>query len=1167
MMRHPQRWAKMRISDARSPRCFLELAWLSGLFALVQAAQAATVGDAQKAVLRVGKDQAAEFASIQSAVDRAPAGATVRVGPGIYEESVRIRKPISLEGAGWAQTTIAAPRLARSPALEKAAGDLDARIRAARNEQEERAIREEFLEQHAPPALLVRDADGVQVRGLKITAPEAASNSPYPAGSLVIVRRAKLQVTGCAILGSPRGGMWIVDGSDVEIRRSLVAAVWATGITVGERDEGPDCRALVADCDVRNCHYAGICIRAGNQATIERCRISGAAWHGIRYDDSSPTIAGNLIFANARCGIYASGETAATVKQNLFWNNEFDGMSCWFANRDTIAQNTFAVNQREALAVIDGSEPHVEQNIFFGHPTAITCSYTRGEQAAAIANPVFHKNLFWKNEASFSRASRKPDGKDGAWDDVKLGPETTSVLFDPQFARAEAGDFSLLPDSPARREGIGVVKPLELASPWPLQPEERAIVPEGPSRNTELWKKPGARPQAAKPAAAPVEAAAGSRPPIVLLYHIDADVRIRAVEALAATRDAGLIDDLVRAHAVECYTPVHNVYLRALQAMTGQCAPRGPGAWKTWLAQEAAAGRLKMEVLPLQLDVLPPDERTRIQPLAAQLGPEHFDRMVNDLTTSGREMRARSESLRYMVANDHREDVQKFLQSDWLVRFLALGDLKPPMINALAYALSGLANPGPLRERINAQLRECLDSQDPILLANALHLLAGVEGYSTRFDVPDVAEKVRKLLDHSAPQVAAQARRAIQRVDPKFAAGEVSYVDAFRDLYEVLGREYPCFALKGIDWNVVGSELLPRAERIKDEGEFGLLCMELVARLEDSHAQLGRGTAAPPAIPLPRFDPGFACLIDDRGKPVVYYVDQGGPAKQAGVRVGMTVLSLQGKPAQEILAAQMKQLSHYVGYSSDRYLRYHAALFLPRQMERNSAVACELQDVEGKTHQFSLPAVMDVRYLPRLPVPIPGIRDSGNVSWIMLAQQIGYIYVRRIQNDLAEQLDRAVGELKDARGLVIDVRGNSGGGFDASRSHRNFALNDPEEPERPRFRGPIALLIDARCISAGEGWASWFVANQRARLFGEVTAGASSRKKTYTLKNGLYNVTYPVKAYTGFLDRPIERRGLEPDVPLQPTSRDLAAGRDTVLQAAERYLLDAPAGGEARAIY
>lgn len=68
--------------------------------------------------------------------------------------------------------------------------------------------------------------------------------------------------------------------------------------------------------------------------------------------------------------------------------------------------------------------------------------------------------------------------------------------------------------------------------------------------------------------------------------------------------------------------------------------------------------------------------------------------------------------------------------------------------------------------------------------------------------------------------------------------------------------------------------------------------------------------------------------------------------------------------------------------------------------------------------------------------------------------------------------------------------------------------------------------------------------------------GTSSRKKTCVLKNRLFTVTLPVKAYTGFLGRPIERRRLEPDVPLRQNADDLAAGRDTVLEAAKRYLLE-----------
>lgn len=384
----------------------------------------------------------------------------------------------------------------------------------------------------------------------------------------------------------------------------------------------------------------------------------------------------------------------------------------------------------------------------------------------------------------------------------------------------------------------------------------------------------------------------------------------------------------------------------------------------------------------------------------------------------------------------------------------------------------------------------------------------------------------------------------------------VSYEQAFRDLYETVGRKYPCFEMKGIDWAKVGRELLPRAAQVKTDREFGLLCLQLVAAMEDSHAVLRDGQASVPRAPLPQFDPGLACLIDDRGRPVVYVVDEGSAAKKADVKVGMTVVSVNGQPAEQAMEGYMKLIASYYGYSSQRCLQSDAARQFLRQMERGSMVKLVLEDLEGQKHTFELPADYGVRYLPRLPVPVAGILDSGDVSCVKLAEGIGYIYVRRIPASLPALLDKALRDLGEIRGLVIDVRGNSGGGFSAE-SLRNFDPEDKEQPERPRYKGRIALLMDERCISAGEGWASWFIARQRARTFGATTAGASSRKETYTLSNGMYQVVIPVKAYTGFLDRPIERKGLEPDVPVRCTARDLAAGRDTVREAAVKWLTEA----------
>ena len=386
-------------------------------------------------------------------------------------------------------------------------------------------------------------------------------------------------------------------------------------------------------------------------------------------------------------------------------------------------------------------------------------------------------------------------------------------------------------------------------------------------------------------------------------------------------------------------------------------------------------------------------------------------------------------------------------------------------------------------------------------------------------------------------------------------AEESSYEQAFAGLYEHLGQRYPSFGLKGIDWKRVGDEMLPLAANVKTDEEFGVLCLRLVARLEDSHAVLLPGSAKMPVVPAPAWDVGIACLIDDRDRPVVFYVEKGSPAAGAGIRPGMTVVSLNGKPADRALEDYMTFLRTYWGFSSERLLRHSAARMFHRQMERGAKVKLQLETVDGAKREVELAATLGVRYVPRLPVEAEGIKDSADVSWKRLSDDIGYIYVRRIRAGLEELLDRAIKELPNIQGLIVDVRGNTGGGFDAQRAFRNFDPNDNQEPQRPRYAGPMFLLIDEGCISAGEGWASWFVARKRAKLFGTATAGASGRKETYTLTNGLYPVSFPVKAYTGFLDRPIERKGLEPDVPVRCTAKELAQGRDTVLEVAKGHLV------------
>lgn len=862
---------------------------------------------AAETVLTVDRSDDAAFQSIQAAIDAAPEGATVRVGPGIYDGGLVIRKPLTLEGAGWDRTTIAALQPAGEQ-IAQAAREAERQMRQAmmaRNPAQAQAVRKALEEQLGHPTVRIESAAGVSVRRLKIAAQPIHSGddgAPRSPTTLLQLTDSRVSISDCVITGSPGDGIQIKDGCDVDVRNTLVAGLWGNGIVVGLPDradtcprQGRPCKLVLADSDVRNCYHYGVYVNYTADVTVERCRISGSAWHGIRYGGGPQKILNSRFSQNARCGIYADGsrDVAATIRGNVFAGNEGTGIACFSGNAEIVG-NTFADNASTGINVLGPARATIERNVFVSNEAGVLLgSVNNGKPGPReVGQARMRDNVFWWNKEPVQLATWDRDNGAEPPPTAKLDAAAGNVLREVKFAGGD-GAYVLPPESPERATGIGAPNPLPEQTPFPLQPQEESIIPASATRDWRAWRRPALEP-----------------------------LRVAKIELPAAP---------------------------------------------------------------------------------------------------------------------------------------------PP-------------------------------------------------------------------------------------------ADKATYFESFADLHEVLGRDYPCFQLKKIDWKAVGDELLPRAKQVDNEKDFGLLCMELVARLEDSHAFVGPGAAQPPRPELPSFDPGFACLLDGRGKPVIYHVDPRGPAAQAGVRPGMTVVSVDGKAAAEVMAARMKELSRYAGYSSDRYLRYHAAQFLPRVSERGKKVNLELEDTKGVRRGLLLPATLPVRYLPRLPVPIKGIRDDANVAWTMLDDTTGYLYVRRIQNDLIDQLDRAVADLKNAKAMIIDVRGNSGGGFDAARSFRNFHPNDQEEPNRPRFLGPMAVLIDSRCISAGEGWSSWFVANKRAKFFGEATAGASSRKRQHVLKNGLYTVTFPVKAYTGFLDRPIERRGLEPDAHVRQSAADLAAGRDTVLETAREYL-------------
>ncbi len=463
----------------------------------------------------VALDGAAAFRSVQAAVDAAGPGATIRIGPGTFEGAVVVRRPVTLVGAGPDATLLVADVTFDRDAA-KAAKDRAAGVRAT---------------------LRIEGHGFLTLRDLALS-----GRAPEHSGSFVVSAvAAELWMTHCAIVNTQASALLVGPKAKLTLEGCLVAAIGSDGVVV---DGGV---ASLDGCDVRDVRHYGVAIGAGSRATVARCRISGSLWHGIRYDDASPTIRGNRIAGNARSGIYASGATQAVVEDNVFVDNGMSGISCWFACADTIRRNTFVDGKREAIAVLGGSHPTIEANVIVGHPTAILGAHTSGERPEAkFVGPLrLTGNVLWKNAAI--AAAPPPAGSTAPFAPVEVPWQDLAaqknVQVDPGFADAAAGDFALPEGSAARAAGAGVLAPLSAASPWPPRPEEAA------------WKEALARERSPTPAPLPTRPPGPVAPtayeiakPWVEGLHSFTDAARRDV-AVAAIRAALQGEDPLRHHA------------------------------------------------------------------------------------------------------------------------------------------------------------------------------------------------------------------------------------------------------------------------------------------------------------------------------------------------------------------------------------------------------------------------------------------------------------------------------------------------------------------------------------------------------------------------------------------------------------------------------------------
>lgn len=444
-------------------------------------------------------------------------------------------------------------------------------------------------------------------------------------------------------------------------------------------------------------------------------------------------------------------------------------------------------------------------------------------------------------------------------------------------------------------------------------------------------------------------------------------------------------------------------------------------------------------------------------------------------------------------------------------------------------------------------------------------------------------------LDKEPFTVSQPAKPDLTLFEPKEAAikdfSKESYTKAFEDMFNLVRTDYAFNGIKGKepDWDKLHSELQPRvadAEAKHDANAFYLALRDFSWVFKDGHVGLNGGDyAAQDFQKAVGGGYGFALRQLDDGKVMVIYVMDGGPAAQAGMKVGAEVSQFNGQPIDDAIAGAHS----FSNQSSDFAIRYQQARYLVATAPGTEAKVTFTNPGEAsktatltavpERNSFSRTSLYyGAEQDPLLPVE-SRIIDQGD-------SQVGYISINSNYDDLnlvVRLFQRALQQFQDRKisNLIIDMRYNSGGAplglagflydkeivmgqleYYSSESKKFEPEGEPEKvtPNQEQYHfDKMALLVSPACFSACEIESYGFSQVPGMMVIGQYpTAGVEAEvsRGQFLLPEGM-SLQVPFGRFLlpdGSLF--LEGQGVKPTVKVPVDEHTAAATDDVVLKAA-----------------
>lgn len=395
-----------------------------------------------------------------------------------------------------------------------------------------------------------------------------------------------------------------------------------------------------------------------------------------------------------------------------------------------------------------------------------------------------------------------------------------------------------------------------------------------------------------------------------------------------------------------------------------------------------------------------------------------------------------------------------------------------------------------------------------------------------------------------------------------FPSRELRIFAAIR-AHGILSRFFPYLDLVQ-GWDARLGPAILAAEAATDARSYREALIALGAHLRDGHIFVGSLPPQGPPQASPQARPQGAPWLEVRlveRRPIVTALPDPELGK-LGVRIGDEIVAVDGVPIDK-RRAELRPITTGGTAAALENRVLQAATRGPR----DQPAVVELRGADGKSRRLTLPRD---RPPPASEVP------AGTPHYKLLSKDVGYADLRVLEPG---EVDAMFAAFARTRGIVLDLRGYPKGTAWAIAPYLNVkraqygaqftrplvrALDDgvedgapmrwgttflqpmPQDPDKPLYRGRVAVLIDDRAISQSEHSCLFFEAAAGATFIGSPTHGSNGDITIMRLPGGL-RMPFTGQAVRHADGRQLQQVGIQPTIPFAPTISGIRAGKDEVL--------------------